>query len=98
MEDSGKVPRLKISAMRYYENVLELFITVNAVHPNLGEAVCCLCDKEIRDRFVSKVNGRCVLLLCSVITISVGFSLSGVIIRHVCDVRRVKTSWEKHAF
>ncbi|EFO82892.1 CRE-CEH-14 protein [Caenorhabditis remanei] len=37
----------------------EDFTNVNAVHPNLGEAVCCLCDKEIRDRFVSKVNGRC---------------------------------------
>ncbi|KAF1748330.1 hypothetical protein GCK72_024797 [Caenorhabditis remanei] len=36
----------------------EDFTNVNAVHPNLGEAVCCLCDKEIRDRFVSKVNGR----------------------------------------
>nr|pir LIM homeobox protein ceh-14 - Caenorhabditis elegans [Caenorhabditis elegans] len=28
-------------------------------HPNNEEAICSLCDKKIRDRFVSKVNGRC---------------------------------------
>uniref|UniRef100_A0A8R1DUD0 Uncharacterized protein n=1 Tax=Caenorhabditis japonica TaxID=281687 RepID=A0A8R1DUD0_CAEJA len=37
----------------------ENFNTVNAGHPNSEEAICSVCDKEIRDRFVSKVNGRC---------------------------------------
>ncbi|ULT83155.1 hypothetical protein L5515_018271 [Caenorhabditis briggsae] len=37
----------------------EDFTNVNAVLSNNEESVCSLCEKEIRDRFVSKVNGRC---------------------------------------
>ncbi|CAI2357457.1 unnamed protein product [Caenorhabditis sp. 36 PRJEB53466] len=42
----------------------EDFNNVNAGHPNSEEAICSFCDKEIRDRFVSKVNGRCYHASC----------------------------------